>query len=281
MLALTGFALTGCVTGGGTVSVWPGDPTPGRVRYFYIPSNPPMPEEQAIGTIKNLQTRFCTWEGNIPSVLDVDRYGLRVRANWTETTSGTNYIPSYGGIFAGDNYIPVMGGSNQPWQKTEAKEQTVIIPFDKVNEIRLTYYGDINRDYKWGVYFGVEGIPAGEAFRFPDQGSAVDFAAAISSLARARGRDLSRKSDIGLWWADLNPAQVEDLTKAGFTASKVILWVYKDGPAERAGLRSGDVIRSYITGKVAHEAAFQVLRRGLAPGGTVPGWTETEIKVRF
>ncbi len=285
LLAVVAALAAGCAT---APVIWPGDAYGGaRVRYFTLPPEPPMPAEQAIGTIKNLQTRFCTWQGHDISALEVDRFGLRLRATWTETSSGTNYVPSYGGFFVGNSYVPTYGGSYQPWSRTEGREETVVIPFDKVNEVRLVFYGDLNRPNKWGVWFGQEGSNGeGEAVRFLEQRYALEFIAAASALIQAQGKDLSRKGEDGVYWKDLTPAQTQDLAQAGLTAMKVVAFVLKDSPADKAGVWEGDVIRSFEKTPDGKAVVFQILRRAQVPdgkgkGGTVPGWTETGIKVPF
>jgi len=101
--------------------------------YWYRPEILPSVEE-AMGTLKNLQQSFVEYTaGQHFKTFDLDKYGLRTKWEWTETTQTTEYVPTYGGSFFGSTYVPYYGGTNQTRINTNQHEGAFVIPFAEVS----------------------------------------------------------------------------------------------------------------------------------------------------
>lgn len=217
-------------------SIWP--TASSQIWLHYTPEPMASPDE-AIGTIKNLQQNFVEWSGGVPlTALDVDSFGLRAKWEWTEVTQQTNYVPSYGGFFAGYNYVPVYSGSYQTETYSTEKRDMLVIPFEDVRGLTLFHMPDLAREFKYGLVVAAteKEIP----LRVADERSQRQLANAIYTLAAARGADLQGLS-VGLRLSELTPEQREAIGLPGETG--LLVWsVAKGSPAEKAGIQFLDVL---------------------------------------
>jgi len=224
----------GCATP--TPSIWPAASSQIWLHYEAEPMASP---DEAIGTIKNLQQNFVQWSSGTPlTALDVDAFGLRAKWEWTEVTQQTNYVPSYGGFFAGYNYVPVYSGSYQTETYSTDKSDMLVIPFDDVKSLTLYHMPDLPREFKYGLVVGSadKEIP----LRVADERSQRQLANAIYTLAAARGAGLQGPS-VGLRLGEPTPEQRQALGLPGETG--LLVWsVAKGGPAEKAGIQFLDVL---------------------------------------
>jgi hypothetical protein len=198
--------------------------------------------EESVGNIRNLQNAMVEFRAGLPlSELSVDPYGLRARWTWTETTSNTQYIPTFGGFWFGTNYVPYVGDSYQTQTTTQQKSDGFVIPFDQVSSLLLEHYPALDREYRWGLIVGLSGGTA-VSLRTPTRDAAERLGRAILVLARARG------SNIGLpnprFGASLGPLSQAQAQAAGIsqTGGAIVLWVFKESPAEFAGFSPQDII---------------------------------------
>ncbi|GAB6277145.1 MAG: hypothetical protein SAMD01599839_16850 [Rectinema sp.] len=177
-------------------------------------------EAEAIGAIKNLQNSFVEFNAGIPlSELDVDSYGLRAKWQWVENNS----------------FI---------------KSASFIIPFDQVTSILLEYYPALNKDYKWGLIVNLSGSSA-VSVRTPSRDTAERLGKAILVLAKARSAKLSIPNlRFGAALSALSDAQAQ---AAGIlkTSGVIVLWVFRESPAEKAGFSPQDIITG-VGGKPVH-----------------------------
>ncbi len=177
-------------------------------------------EAEAVGAIKNLQNSFVEFNAGISlSELDVDPYGLRAKWQWVENNSFV-------------------------------KSASFIIPFDQVTSILLEYYPALNKDYKWGLIVNLSGNSA-VSIRTPSRDTAERLGKAINVLAKARGAKLSMPNPrLGAALSALSDAQAQ---AAGIqkTSGVIVLWIFKDSPAEKAGFSPQDIITS-AGGKPIH-----------------------------
>lgn len=225
----------GCTTTP-TPSIWPGASSKVWLHYKAEPMASP---EEAIGAIKNLQQNFVEWSAGVPlTALDVDAFGLRAKWEWTEVTQQTNYVPSYGGFFAGYNYVPVYSGSYQTQTYSTEKNDMLVIPFDDVKGLALFHMPYLAREFKYGL--AVATSQKEIHLRMADADSQLKLANAIYALAAARGADL-RNPSVGLQISELTPEQRAALglpEDAGLLVSSVA----EGGPAGQAGIQFLDVL---------------------------------------
>lgn len=179
-------------------------------------------EAEAVGAIKNLQNSFVEFNAGVPlSELDVDPYGLRAKWQWVENNS----------------FI---------------KSASFIVPFDQVTSILLEYYPTLNKDYKWGIIVNLSGNSS-VSIRTPSRETAERLGKAILVLAKARGAKLSMPNPLfGAALAPLSDAQAQ---AAGIpkTSGVIVLWIFKESPAERAGFSAQDIITG-VGGTPVHGA---------------------------
>jgi len=170
-------------------------------------------EAEAVGAIKNLQNSFVEYSAGIPiSELDVDPYGLRAKWQWLENNS----------------FI---------------KSASLIIPYDQITSILLEYYPTLNKDYKWGIIVYLSGNNTA-SLRTPSRDTAERLGKAIMVLAKARGAKLNMPNPLfGAALSALSDAQAQ---AAGIqkSAGVIVLWIFKESPAENAGFSAQDIITS-------------------------------------
>jgi len=203
--------------------------------YFYLPVFHTSVED-AVGTIRNMQMQFVGWHGLYLKKIEVDRYGLRTFG----TADFSN--PTNQWVYTG---IGPAGGISLPGQQPVHQEETTIVPFDSVVQLRLMHYPDLNRDFKWGVVCLLKDAKEFPAFRTPTRELAAKLYNAIASLCCAAGYPpvISR---IGIFARDITPADLKSKTmkSLGLTEAKGVLVtsVAEESPAKVGGLLAGEVI---------------------------------------
>lgn len=225
--------------------------------------------EESMGNIRNLQNAIVDFRAGLPlSELSVDPYGLRARWTWTETTSNTQYIPTFGGFWFGANYVPYVGESYQTQTMTQQKSDGFVIPFDQVSSLLLEHYPSLDREYRWGLIAGLSG-GAAVSLRTPTRDAAERLGRAILVLARARGSNVNLpNARFGASLGPLSPAQAQ---AAGIPqeGGAIVLWVFKESPAEWAGFSPQDIVTS-VGGKAVRrpEEVFEAIDAAVASGAT-------------
>jgi len=225
--------------------------------------------DEAMGNIRNIQNAMVEFRAGLPlSELSVDPYGMRARWTWTETTSNTQYIPTFGGFWFGTNYVPYVGDSYQTQTTTQQKSDGFVIPFDQVSSLLLEHYPALDRDYKWGLIVGLSGGTA-VSLRTPTRDAAERLGRAILVLGRARGSSISLPNP--RFGASLGPLSLAQAQAAGISQSggAIVLWVFKESPAEAAGFSPQDIITT-VGGKALQkpEDLFAAIDAAAASGAT-------------
>jgi membrane-associated protease RseP (regulator of RpoE activity) len=178
-------------------------------------------EAEAVGVIKNIQNSIVEFKAGFPlSELDVDPYGMRARWTWVENGS---FVKSAG----------------------------FIIPFDQITSLLLEYYPALTVNYKWGLLVYIAGGTT-VSVRNPTRDAAERLGKAIIALAKARGAALHLPDiHFGATLGQLTDAQAQ---AAGILQSSgvIVMWVFKDSPAERAAFSPQDIITS-VNGTAVHK----------------------------
>lgn len=226
--------LTGCATSGG--SVWPHENDPNDY-YWYQQRLMDSPEE-AIGAIKNLQPYFVQFSGWSITALDIDKYGLRASGTWSATS--TRWVPSSGGFFAGNTYVPIYGGSAQTYSTTQ--QESFSISFSDIKSFFLIHYKTIDNPYKWGVMVAYNNSTPPVSLRVRSKDEAKQLISALETLAVKQGYGASISS-LGLDPHELTPEQSAELGLPNGVGMYCKI-IYKEGPFEKVGLRTGDVVKS-------------------------------------
>ncbi|MCK4244611.1 MAG: PDZ domain-containing protein [Candidatus Omnitrophica bacterium] len=230
--------LAGCATTSYNAkkSIWPPS-HPYYQWYHYVPAKMASTEE-AIGTIKNLEKNFVDWKAVVPfSSLDVDRYGLRAKWEWTETKQYSTYEPSYGGFFVGRRYIPTYSGSYRAHEHKEKHRDSLIIPFTEVSALILRYLPTTKRRFKWGLIVSLKDKKV-IALRCLDEKSARQLANAITTLSNFDSLSMPR---LGFGFRVLTAEQSEALN-LGPGIGTLVYDVAIGSPAYKAGIKFLDVI---------------------------------------
>lgn len=252
-------------------SIWPSLDT-NYQWYYYTPEKIPSAEE-AIGTIKNLEKNFVEWNaGVLFSSLDADRYGLRAKWEWTETTQYQTYTPSYGGFFAGWNYVPTYNGTYQTHQQTQEHKDSLTIPFSEVSGLKLGYLPILNRDYKWGltVFLKDNGKPI--FLRILNQKSAWQLANSIATLSNF---NFSSTPKLGFMSGRLTAEQSGALNlQPG--VGVLITSVAVDSPVDKAGIKFLDVIMGV---EDSPEEEFQKIVKEIEEKVAQPGRKSLSLKI--
>ncbi|MDD2679311.1 MAG: PDZ domain-containing protein [Candidatus Omnitrophica bacterium] len=218
-------------------SVWPEQNH--RKWYRYHPEMLSSGEEAA-GTLKNLQENFVEFSaGQHFKAFDLDKYGLRTKWEWTETTETTQYVPNSGGYFVGWNYVPYYGGSYQPRTYTNQYRGAFVIPFAEVYLLEVYHYPYLNLPYKWGLAVYLDNKKP-LYLRTPDEKTVRQLANAIATLSKEQGRSL-RPELYNLAVLPLKPEQSAELALQPGTGL-LIYDVAIGSTAEKVGLRFLDVI---------------------------------------
>ncbi len=202
--------------------------------------------EEAFAAIRNMQNQFVGWQGNPVQRIELDRFGLRI---------------------------------------ADAQELT-IFPFDRLVELQLNHYPDLNREYKWGVVGILKGSNDPAALRTPTRELAAILYNAISSLSFASGHPVPIPR-IGASFRDISSDDLKSkaMKEIGLVDTKgmVVSYVEEGSPAKAGGMVPGEVIvacndipvinynqwESELLPK-ADKMSFKVLKKG----GTITHFVE-------
>lgn len=161
--------------------------------------------EEAFAAIRNMQNQFVGWQGSPVQRIELDRFGLRI---------------------------------------TDAQELT-IFPFDRLVDLQLNHYPDLNKEYKWGVVGILKGSNDPAALRTPTWELAAILYNAISSLSLASGHPVSI-ARIGAYFRDITSDDLKSktMTEIGLVDTKgmVVRYVEEGSPAKTGGMVPGEVI---------------------------------------
>lgn len=161
--------------------------------------------EEAFAAIRNMQNQFVGWQGNPVQRIELDRFGLRV---------------------------------------TDAQELT-IFPFDRLVDLQLNHYPDLNKEYKWGVVGILKGSNDPAALRTPTRELAAILYNAIASLSSASGHTVAIPR-IGAYFRDITSDDLKSkpMKEIGLvdTRGMVVRYVEEGSPAKAGGMLAGDVI---------------------------------------
>lgn len=274
-------ALAGCAA---SPVIWPD--TTAFQWHWYTHKAIGSPEE-AIGTLKNMQSDFVGDEQRPITLLDVDAYGLRAAAQWTETSTQAHKVQQQGGAFIGWNYVPYSGTSTQYTTSQQGKVDTLIIPFNEIEGMRILNGLNLP-SYKWVLAVGLAGNRQ-VIVRFQDEYSTRKFADAVATMAEAQGRPL--KPRYGFQCNSLTPQQKAAVGLRENDGAALVVAIERGSPADRCGLQVLDVLirvdgRSYadpdaITEKLSGTTAttVTVLRRVTPHKGKKQVVEEKEIRL--
>ena len=191
-----------------------------------------------MGILRNLQQSFVEGTaGQHFKTFDLDKYGLRTKWEWTETTQSTQYVPNSGGYFVGWNYVPYYGGSYQPRTDTNQYAGGFVIPFAEVSTLEIFY-----NIYYSGTWWLVVSLDNKDpiCLRAPDEKTVKQLGSAIATLSREQGRILKFKR-YGFTVLLLTQEQSAELALQPGTGL-LVYDVFVGSPAEKVGLRFLDVI---------------------------------------
>lgn len=219
-------------------AIWP---APTYAKWYWYRPEMLSSAEEAMGTLKNLQQSFVEFTaGQNFKTFDLDKYGLRTKWEWTETTQSTQYVPNSGGYFVGWNYVPYYGGSYQPRTDTSQYAGGFVIPFAEVSTLEIydlsSYY---NRAYKWDLAVYLDNKDP-ISLRAPDEKTVKQLGNAIATLSREQGR-IIKFMRFGFRGTPLTPEQSAELALQPGTGI-LVHDVAVGSPVEKVGLRFLDVI---------------------------------------
>lgn len=201
-------------------------------QYLHHPVYYPTIEE-AYAAIRNMRGQFVGWKSTPPQKIELDRYGLTISGTLDYTTTVKEWV---GGTF---------NGSWKDVQKPVHVEELNIIPFDRLAELQLNYYPDLEKEYKWGVCAIVKGSNDPPAFRTPTREMAEILYNAIASFAAASGHPVNM-ARVGAYFRDVTSEDVKsrDLQAMGLTEPNgmIVNYVMEESPAKAGGIQVGDII---------------------------------------
>ena len=200
------------------------------------------PPDEAMATIRNLETSLVEYSAGVPlSELSVDQYGLRARWTWLVKPSGPQSAPIQ-------------------------QSASFIIAFNQVGSLLLEHYPNLNVDFRWGLIVRFADGTA-VSVRCPTREAAMRFGSAVSVLARARGAEPSLPNPrLGAALSALSAAQSEAAGLAPGTGA-IVLWLFREGPAEKVGLSPQDIFVAVDGEKVAApDAVFASIEAAATAG---------------
>jgi hypothetical protein len=218
-------------------SIWP---SPIGAKWYWYRPEMLSSAEEAMGTLRNLQQSFVEFAaGQNFKTFDLDKYGLRTKWEWTETTQYTQYVPNSGGYWVGGHYQSYYGGSYQPSTQTSQHEGAFVIPFAEVSSLEIYSYPDLDRNYKWSLHVYLDNKDP-VYLRAPDEKTVKQLGNAIATLSREQGR-IIKFTRFGSSTPPLTPEQSAELALQPGTGL-LVHDVAVGSPAEKVGLRFLDVI---------------------------------------
>lgn len=206
--------------------------------YHWYEPKPLADASRAASTIISLQKFFILYGGMNIDQLVVTREGLAVHGSQTTIQSNSQYVPSYGGSWIGNRYVPYYGGSTVTSQVPVTTQQQAYVPFKDVTGVYLMYLP--HREKHWGVHFTSREDGKNVTLRTTDEGLARQFAdAAVTLIEQANPAFMRNFDEVGLWgvWNDAKAFKKAKYKGTGFHLVKVT----RGSPAERAGIRPGDI----------------------------------------
>jgi hypothetical protein len=238
-LVLSTLFASGCVTfpTQQAQSIWP---TSNAIKSYWYRPEMLSSADEAMGILRNLQESFVEQAaGQSFKTFDLDKYGLRTKWEWTETTQSTQYVPSTGGGLVGGTYVSYYGGSYQPRTSTSQYEGAFVIPFAEVSKLQICYYLNESRSYKWGLMVHLDNKSI-ISLRVSDEKTVKQLVNAIATLSREQGRIVKPPRN-NLAVLPLTQKQSAELALQPGTG--LLNYGASEGsPAEKAGFRFLDVI---------------------------------------
>jgi len=189
--------------------------------------------DEAFAAIRNMRGQFVGWKSTPPQKIDLDRFGLTISGTLDYTTTSREWV---GGTFT---------GGWQDVKKPVHVEELTIIPFDRLVELQLNHYPELDKEYKWGVCAIVKGSNDPPAFRTPTRETAEILYNAIASLSAAAGHPINM-ARVGAYFRDVTSEDVKskDMQALGLTepSGMFVTFVMEESPAKAGGLQAGEVI---------------------------------------
>lgn len=189
--------------------------------------------DEAFAAIRNMQNQFVGWKGTPAQKIDLDRYGLRVFGAMDYVVTNKEWVGN------------VITGGIKDVQKQVHEEELTIFPFDRLMDLQLNHYPDLNKEYKWGVVGILKGSNDPPAFRTPTKELAEILYNSIASLWAASGRPVSM-SRLGAYFRDVSSDDLKskEMQELGLADLKgmVVTYVMEGSPAKAGGLTAGNVI---------------------------------------
>lgn len=195
--------------------------------------------EEAVADIKNVQPRMMV-DGIIPSLIDTDKYGMRIKIEWYETTTGEQYSYSNGGYFLGWNYIPTFSTTTQEVTTTVPKNKTVAVTFKEVTGFAVY---ENNQVFIMTPYESIR-------VQCRDAGAVKLLVNAVYTLAAEAGNKIDNRN-FGFAYQPLTDEQKK---RTGLGDGVYISNVCGGGVAEKAGLKLHDIVAELNGAKITSAA---------------------------
>jgi S1-C subfamily serine protease len=210
--------------------------------YWYEPQ--PMESiDAAASTIVSLQKFFVFYGGMNLDQIVVTREGLAIHASQTTVQQNSQYVPSYGGAWIGGQYVPYYGGTTVTSPVPVTSKMQEYVPLASVGKVGILYFPYMKLE--WGVYFRKPDGAGILTLRTSERELAVQFAnAAVTLIDKANPAFWDSLDPFGLRGTTDDPKAFKKAKYKG-AAGYAIAEVDRGGPAEKAGIRAGDIITSW------------------------------------
>lgn len=228
---------------------------------WYVPE-PTESIDQAANTITNLQTFLVVYGGIRIDRIVITREGLAIHAKQTNVQQQSNYVPSSGGSWIGTTYVPYYGGATVTQYVPVTSESQAYIDFKDLASVELMYFPNLN--YKWGIHFAHKDPKKNVTLRTSDEALAKQFANAVTSLALPVNPHMLLNFDtFGLKFQAVD-AKIAKKAKWGPGTGVLVASVHRGGPAEKAGLKGGDIIVEWEGQSIPDGELFPLAQEGMA-----------------